>query len=186
MINPFHIARATTALQQGGVIGYATEAVWGLGCDPLNEQAALHLLTMKQRDWRKGMILIAASIEQLQPYLHGLTPAQLSNLQNSWPGPYTWLVPDNGAAPHWVTGGRDTLAVRVTAHPQVAALCRSFGGAIISTSANTTGRNPARTAMQVRRYFQGQLDDILPGQVGGADKPTTIRHLLTGATVRPG
>lgn len=184
--NTFHITRAVAALHHGGVIAYATEAVWGLGCDPLNEHAVLRLLALKQRDIRKGMILVAADVAQLAPFLHGLTPAQHRTLTSSWPGPNTWLIPNNGAAPHWITGGRNTVAVRVSAHPQVAALCHAFGGPVVSTSANPAGRAPARTALAVRRYFHGQLDDILPGRVGSTGKPTTIRHLLTGATVRPG
>lgn len=182
----FAIDRAVRALRTGGVIAYATEAVWGLGCDPFNEEATLRLLALKQRDWRKGMILVAADRPQLAPFLTGLTAAQHETLAASWPGPNTWLVPNNGVAPPWVTGGRDTLAVRVSAHPQVAALCRAFGGPLVSTSANPAGCPPARTALAVRRYFRQQLDDILPGQVGGAGKPTTIRHLLSGAVVRPG
>lgn len=186
LTNPIHLARAVTALRRGGVIAYATEAVWGLGCDPMQERAALHLLALKRRDIRKGMILVAAHIDQLTPFLHGLTPTQRDTLCRSWPGPITWLIPHNGAAPHWITGGRDTLAVRVSAHPSVAALCEAFGGPIVSTSANPAGRHPARTALAVRRYFPGQLDDILPGHIGTLGKPTTIRHLLTGATVRLG
>lgn len=183
--NTFHIARAVRALDDGGVIAYPTEAVWGLGCDPLDEAAVLRLLALKQRDWRKGMILVAADMVQLAPYLHGLDAQQQQTLRDSWPGPTTWLVPNNGMAPDWITGGRDTLAVRVSNHPLVTALCRAFGGPVVSTSANPAGNRPARSALTVRRYFLTQLDDILPGAVGGQRQPTQIRNLLTGETVRP-
>ena len=182
--NTFHLSRAVRALHDGGVIAYPTEAVWGLGCDPFNEVAALRLLALKQRDWRKGMILVAADIAQLAPFLHGLDKQHLQTLLASWPGPNTWLIPNNGAAPSWITGGRETLAVRVSGHPIVAALCDAFAGPVVSTSANPAGKPPARSALAVRRYFHTQLDDILPGGVGAQGKPTAIRCLLTGETVR--
>jgi L-threonylcarbamoyladenylate synthase len=182
--NTFHLSRAVRALHDGGVIAYPTEAVWGLGCDPFNDVAALRLLALKQRDWRKGMILVAADIAQLTPFLYGLEAQHLQTLKASWPGPNTWLLPNNGAAPDWVTGGRETLAVRVSNHPTVAALCNAFGGPVVSTSANPAGKPPARSALSVRRYFDTQLDDILPGKLGGQRNPTRIRFLLSGEVAR--
>ncbi|HNI38217.1 MAG TPA: Sua5/YciO/YrdC/YwlC family protein, partial [Pseudomonadales bacterium] len=92
-------------MRSGGVIAYPTEAVWGLGCDPHHEEAVTQLLALKQRNWRKGVILIAADVAQLAPYLRGLPEEKLAVLHASWPGPNTWLVPNNGAAPAWITGG---------------------------------------------------------------------------------
>jgi L-threonylcarbamoyladenylate synthase len=181
---PEHIAAAVAALRNSGLIAYPTEAVWGLGCDPLDEQAVRRLLALKQRDWRKGVILVAADMAQLAPYLRGLDAEKCAVLRNSWPGPNTWLVPDNGAAPSWITGGHSTLAVRVSAHPVVAALCRAYGGAIVSTSANTAGDLPARSAEDVTRYFGDGVDLIVQGAVGDAKNPTQIRNLMTGEICR--
>lgn len=180
----FHLQRAVSVLRCGGVIAYPTEAVWGLGCDPHNEEAVTRLLALKQRDWRKGVILIAADVEQLAPYLRGLPEEKRAVLRASWPGPNTWLVPDNGAAPAWITGGRSTLAVRVTAHPLAAALCRQFGGALVSTSANRAGKKPARSLFDVRCGFGDTLDAVLPGTLGGLQKPTQIRDVMTGEICR--
>ena len=115
--NQLAITQATGVLNTGGVIAYPTEAVWGLGCDPFSEHAVSRLLAMKHRQLGMGLILIAADIKQLYPFLVGLSQSQLEQLENSWPGPQTWLVPNNFVAPPWVTGGRDTLALRVTDHP---------------------------------------------------------------------
>jgi L-threonylcarbamoyladenylate synthase len=180
----FRIPLAVSALRAGGIIAYPTEAVWGMGCDPFCEEAVERLLEIKQRDWRKGLILVAADMAQLEPYLQGLDENHLQTLMASWPGPNTWLVPNNGTAPDWITGGRDTLAVRVTAHPVVAALCKHFGGALVSTSANTAGRPPARRLFDVRRYFGRQLDAIVPGALGGLQNPTQIRDVITGKICR--
>lgn len=180
----FRIPLAVNALHAGGVIAYPTEAVWGLGCDPFNQAAVLQLLQLKQRDWRKGVILVAADIAQLQPYLYGLDENYVQTLHNSWPGPHTWLVPNNGTAPDWVSGGRDTLALRVSAHPLVAALCKKFAAPIVSTSANPAGKPAARSLLDVRRYFGNQLDAVVPGALGGLKNPTQIRDVISGEICR--
>ncbi len=180
----FRIPLAANALHTGGIIAYPTEAVWGVGCDPFDRDAVLQLLQMKQRDWRKGVILVAADMAQLQPYLHGLEDRYLQTLRASWPGPNTWLVPDNGTAPDWITGGRDTLALRVSAHPVVVALCRQFGAPIVSTSANPAGKSPARSLLDVRRYFGNRLDVVVPGALGGLQNPTQIRNVTSGEICR--
>lgn len=176
--------RAVRVLRAGGAIAYPTEAVWGLGCDPENAHVVERILQLKQRDWRKGLILIASDFEQLRRYVAPLSDAQLAPALASWPGPHTWLVPANAEAPRLLTGGRPRIAVRVTAHPLAAALCRAFGGAIVSTSANVSGHPPARDAAQLRRQFGASVDLILRGELGGLEGPTPIRDLATGAVVR--
>lgn len=180
------IARAVAALRNGGVIAYPTEAVWGLGCDPFDQGAVQRILSLKRRRMGMGLIMIAANVEQFAPFLTGLTPSLRQKLLASWPGPQTWLVPNNRRAPCWVTGGRDTLALRVTAHPVAAALCRAFGGPLISTSANPHGRPSASSRLRVELYFHNRLDAVVPGPLGGLARPTPIRNLLTGETVRAG
>jgi L-threonylcarbamoyladenylate synthase len=98
----------------------------------------------------------------------------------------SWVVPAQAWVPEWVHGGRGSLALRVTAHPQSAALCRAADMPIISTSANRSGRRPARSAAQVRRWFGGGVDFILGGATGGRERPSEIRDALTGRAVRSG
>ncbi len=184
--SPLRLQFAVQALRVGGVIACPTEAVWGVSCDPFNEDAVLQLLALKQRDWRKGVILVAADIDQFAPFLLGLPAEKIVTMRASWPGPHTWLVPNNGAAPHWITGGRNTLALRVSAHPIVAALCTQFGGPLVSTSANPAGKPAARTLFAVRKYFGSQLDAVLPGHTGGQKNPTQIRDVMTGEVCRLG
>lgn len=186
--NP-RIQWAAHRLREGCVAAYPTEAVWGLGCDPWNRTAVAQVLALKGRAVGKGLILIAAHGATLEPYLEGLSGEDRNRMAVTWPGPVTWLVPDNGVAPPWITGGRATLAVRVTAHPVAAALCRAFGGALVSTSANPQGRPAATTAAKVRSYFGrrgGRGLIYAPGRIGTARRPSEIRDLRTGAVVRPG
>jgi L-threonylcarbamoyladenylate synthase len=175
---------AARRLRTGGVVAYPTEAVYGLGCDPLDHTAFVRLLALKRRPDAKGVILIAADETQLAPFVTPLSKAATAHLRGSWPGPVTWIVPAASGVPGWLTGGRDTVAVRVTAHPLAAALCRAFGGALVSTSANRTGQPPARTALKVRQLFGNRLDGIVVGPLGGLARPTTIRDARTGSVIR--
>lgn len=168
---------------KGGVLAYPTEAVFGLGCDPLDASAVERILTLKQRDWRKGLILIAADLAQLAPWIEA-TATAMQRINTSWPGPATWILPASRQAPDWITGGRDEIAVRVTAHPIAAALTRAAGTALVSTSANPASRPPARSPLAIRRYFGDELDGIVHGEVNRRAQPTPIRHAETGRVVR--
>ena len=130
------IQRAAQLLHTGGVIAYPTEAVWGLGADPFNSAAVDRLLALKQRSIDKGLIIVAANIEQLESYLLTLSSQQREQLETSWPGPITWLVPNNNMFPPWICGRYTKVALRVSRHPVVQSLCLAFGGPIVSTSAN--------------------------------------------------
>ncbi|MCG5540637.1 MULTISPECIES: L-threonylcarbamoyladenylate synthase [unclassified Halorhodospira] len=180
----YRIRHAAAMLRDGGVVAYPTEAVWGLGCDPRRREAVARLLTLKGRPERQGLILIAAGVEQLEPFLAPLPQAWAEAIHASWPGPMTWVLPASAQAPGWVSGGRDTLAVRVTAHPVAAELCRAFGGALVSTSANPSAGRPARSASQVRRYFGTRIDALVPGRLGELERPTPIRDGRNGAFLR--
>ena len=182
--NPLNLMQATAILNDSGVVAYPTEAVWGLGCNPFSEIAVERILAMKRRRRGMGLILIAADIEQLYPFLSGLSVRQLTVLEESWPGSQTWLVPNNYVAPPWITGGQDTLALRVTGHPVAAALCRAFGGPLVSTSANPHGFPPAKSLLKVNLYFRTELDFLVPGLLGKRANPTPIKHLITGEDVR--
>jgi L-threonylcarbamoyladenylate synthase len=177
-------AQAAALLRAGGVIAYPTEAVYGLGCDPANEAAVLRILALKQRSVDKGLILIAADAVQLHSYIEPRLFAANSEVHASWPGPHTWLFPCKTGTPAWLTGVYNTLAVRVTAHPVAAGLCRAFGGAIVSTSANPAGAEPARDSKTVTSYFNGEIDMIVDGAVDTTAQVSSIRDARTGQQFR--
>lgn len=182
--------QAQIALQQGGVIAYPTEAVYGYGCDPFNDSAVERLLAIKQRPWHKGLILIAADIAQLDFLLEPLTAQQIDTLSASWPGPYTWLIPDAlQRVPRLVKGQHGSVAVRVSSHPTARALCELWGGPIVSTSANRSGEAPSYTELSLRARLQRlavwyQPDAIVGGPTLGLDKPSEIRDLVSGDLIR--
>lgn len=180
------LAAAVAALRAGGVVAYPTEAVYGLGCDPRDVAALDRVLALKGRPAALGLILIASAFSELAPYLVPLPPELEARASATWPGPVTWIWPCTAGLPPVLTGGRDTLAVRVTAHPGAAALCHAFGGAIVSTSANRHGEAPARDAAMVRAAFGAGVDVVVEGPCGGLARPTEIRDVRTGAVLRAG
>ncbi len=182
--NQKQIEQAVESLKQGGVIAYPTEGVFGLGCDPFNEQAVNKILALKHRDVSKGLILIASSWEQVQELTQPIPEENLQKALNSWPGPYTWIFPASSKTPKWITGKFDSIAIRVTAHPTAQAICEQYGGAIVSTSANIEGEPPATTADEVKQAFTKGIDIIVEEPVGSLKQPTTIQDVLTGATLR--
>lgn len=186
MVTPLSIEDATDRLQQGGVIAYPTEAVWGLGCDPFNERAVHRLLAIKQRPIEKGLILIAAELDQLRPCLDfaALPTERLGEVLASWPGPHTWVMPVSGQAPAWITGTHTRLAVRVSAHPTVVALCRAFGGPLVSTSANLSGQPASLRREDLDPVLLARLDGVTEGETGGLPRATPIRDALSGQQLR--
>lgn len=171
-------------LHLGGILAYPTEAVFGLGCDPLNEQSVHRLMAIKQRRLDKGLILIAADLEQVKPYIQPVEAIIMDRVLDSWPGASTWLLPAATWVPDWLTGRHDSIALRLTDHPLAASICRAFAGPIVSTSANLSKRPPSRTSLQTRIRCANQPDMILSGTTGQLSSPTPIRDALTGHSIR--
>lgn len=171
------------ALTAGQLIAYPTEAVWGLGCDPWNESSVNKLLELKQRDWRKGMIVVFSNYQQIAPIIEQLSNEQRQKLDDYWPGPNTLLIKHGGFFPDWVTGQRDKIALRFSAHPGVQKLCQ-LAGPIVSTSANLSGKPPCRHRWQVLSHFQHKVAAIAPGRCGTLAQPTSIMDLETGQKIR--
>lgn len=175
--------QAAIVLRQGALIAYPTEGVYGLGCDPFNEAAVRRLLALKKRPMEKGLILVAAEMAQILPLVR-FDGIDRSQVEVHWPGPVTWTLPATETVPEWIRGRFDTVAVRISAHPVVQALCRAFGGAVVSTSANPAGQSPAMNCDQVASYFGDQLAGCVLGELGGQAGPTPIFDARTGQQLR--
>ena len=166
------------------MLAYPTEGVYGLGCDPLDPVAVARVLALKQRRIDQGLILVASDFAQLDAFLEPVGSALEKRVFDTWPGATTWLLPARPETPDWLTGRHATLAVRVSAHAGVVALCRRFGGAIVSTSLNLSGHSPARSRLSAIRMFGRSVDYVLPGSLGGAKGPSEIRDAVTGRVLR--
>jgi len=180
MLSFFDVTLFKAAFEQGSVFAYPTEAVFGLGCNPLSEAGMNEILRLKIRPVEKGVILIAANFNQVLPYIdwQSIPEAHQQKIQHSWPGPFTWLMPKSERTPDWICGDSDLVAVRVTDHPIVTQMCLAVDSALVSTSANPAGLEPARTAEQIRNYFSDQVL-LIEGALGSQAKPSTISNSLT-------
>lgn len=183
-----NLTQCVEALLAEQVIAYPTEGVFGVGCDPDSAVAIARLLQIKQRDKAKGLILIAATLEQLDGYVDfaPLTESAKKQVLATWPGPVTWIMPAGEKISAWISGAHDSVAVRVSDHPQVKALCLAFGKPITSTSANLSGFPPCRSALEVKNQVGTSIAAILDGNLGARDKPTAIWDARTGKMLRQG
>lgn len=177
------LARAVAALRAGGVVAHASEGVWGLACDPFVRAAVAKVHAIKGRAAAKGLIVVAGDAAVFAPELDPLDEALAERIRASWPGAVTWVVA-NRRFPAWITGGRDTAAIRVPAHAQARALVAAFGGPLVSTSANRTGAPPATTAEEVLATLGGEIDYLLPGATSGRQGPSRIVDAATGKALR--
>lgn len=181
------VLQAVNVLHQGGVIAYPTEAVYGLGCDPKNLSAVKQILELKQREKEKGLILVAARFEQFKDFIQPLEKEIEEKLLLSWKNQtsaLTWLVPAKKETSEYLRGQFDSLAVRVSHHPVVKEICEQFGGAIVSTSANISTQEAARTAEQVQHIFADKINFIVGGETDINAEPSEIRDALTDNIIR--
>lgn len=178
------VSEAVTLLHAGQVIAAPTESVYGLSVDPRNESALHALLALKQRDPTKGFIMVAAHIDALLPWVEPFTPEMTARILPTWPGPCTWVVPAKPEVSSLLRGKHATLAVRVTTHPVMKALCEAFGGALVSTSANCEGEPPARTFKDLEHAFGARCPAVVEGALGELSAPTPIYEGLTGLIIR--
>ena len=204
------VIEAAHWLQQGQLLAYPTESVWGIGCDPFNQQAVQQLLAIKQRPIEKGMIVVTDSVSRLTALLRNLNNEQRQLVLDSWHSDsnsnaesdvdsqqaHTWLLPLAPnlpiTIPAWITGAHHSVAVRVIDHPLVQQLCRQVVsvhnpyGFVVSTSCNPSGQPPALTLSQAQAYFSNSNEQVgyLKGETLGYQLPSQISDARTGQVIR--
>jgi L-threonylcarbamoyladenylate synthase len=178
------IRRLHAYLKRGGMIAYATESCFGLGCDPRNARAVRRLLWLKRRPRGKGLILIGSAFRQFRRFLSPLPATLASQLEKWWPGPNTLLLPASRRCPPWVRGHHTKQAVRVTAHLETVRLCHALDLALVSTRANRSGQRPLKSYRACRMAFGAKVW-VLPGRIGSRKSQSTIIDPLSGGVVRP-
>ena len=182
MLSKFQILKAARIIQKEGVIAYPTESVFGLGCNPLSEKAVFRILQLKHRAVEKGLIVIAANIDQLKPFID-ITELQEEKIV-SYKQPMTWLVNKSELTPHWISGKHSKVAIRICQHPAAIELCKQLKHPVVSTSANPAKLKPANTAMQARHYFSNRVDMYLNGNTGNLITATPITDIETEQIIR--
>lgn len=172
------LIEARQILKEGKILVYPTEAVYGIGCDALNEQAVLRLLALKKRSQEKGLIILIHDWAQLSPWIKEISPEAMQKVKDTWPGPVTWLFPKSEFVPDWISGDSPFVAIRMTAHPIARELCLDFP--IVSTSANLTADSPAKTLTNAIKLCTILADGLVNGKLGEATQPSQIIEVETG------
>jgi len=180
------ITEAADCVNAGGVVAYPTESCFGLGCHPGNRHAIQHILDIKQRGADQGLILVAAETEQLEIYVDFsvLTETQCVRIEQSWPGPVSWLIPARPGCEPLLRGRHQTLAVRVSAFDLIQKLCRRANTALVSTSANRHAQAALTTANAVREQLGDEIAYIIDAPVQGLARPSRIIDATTQHLIR--
>jgi len=184
---PAEIDAAVAALRAGELVAFPTETVYGLGADARNPAALRKIYALKGRPSTHPLILHLADAAQLPQWVASVPPAAKALAERFWPGPLTMVLPRAPGVPDELTGGQDSLAVRVPSHPVAQALLSAFGGGIAAPSANRYGRVSPTRAEHVREEFSQALL-VLEGGECAVGLESTIVSLLEGEPrlLRPG
>ncbi len=179
---PAGIARAAEVIRAGGVVAYPTETVYGLAVNPFCAEAVERLFAVKERDPRNPVLLIVADSIQLAEVVAEVTPAAAACIARFWPGPLSLLFPKSPRLPLNLTAGHAKVCVRQTSCETARALCLAAGCALTSSSANLSGRPPARTADEAALpgvdvlLDAGELAPSTPSTVFDPDTATVLRE----------
>lgn len=184
MASHFAIQFAAHQIRQGGIIIYPTDTVYGLGCDPMNPDAITRLNQLKQREPGKGLILLGHTLALFKDYINELTASDQKKLTQT-DRPTSWIVSAKPSLPHWLTNPQRTVAIRITQHPVVTELCQRLNHPLVSTSANFSGKQTIRNALQAHKYFHDKVDAILIDDRHLSGQASTIKTLDTLSTLRP-
>lgn len=179
------IHEAARILHKGGVIAYPTEGVYGIGCLPDNDAAIERIFAIKGRRADAGLILIAADHGLLSGWI-APTETEVGRLLQPVAKPTTWIVTAHPSVSPLLTGGRPTIAVRITDHPVAAGLSWATGSPLVSTSANRSGKPAAMSGLEARLKLGECLDTVVHGPLGGAVGPSEIRVAQSDTVIRPG
>jgi L-threonylcarbamoyladenylate synthase len=187
-LDNFELEKAVAILKRGGLVAFPTETVYGLGADAGNPDAIRKLYAAKGRPTDHPVIVHLADAAQLTQWTREITPAANKLAQRFWPGPLTLILRRTPEVNDALTGGQDTIALRIPSHPMAHALLVKFGGAIAAPSANRFGHVSATTAQHVRQEFGASVDLVLDGGQSEVGIESTIVD-VTGvqpALLRPG
>jgi L-threonylcarbamoyladenylate synthase len=181
------LRKAVEILRAGGLVAFPTETVYGLGADASNAAAVARLYAAKGRPADHPVIIHFSSAEKALEWARDIPEAARKLAAKFWPGPLTMILRRSDRAKDFVTGGQDSVGLRVPSHPVAQALLRAFGGGVAAPSANEFGRISATTAQHVRGDLAGKVDLVLEGGPSEIGIESTIVDLTSGVVLlRPG
>ena len=187
-VSDLDITRAAAQLKAGELVAFPTETVYGLGADASNADAVRKVFAAKGRPADHPLIVHIGDTAQLANWAREIPQAVHTLAQKFWPGPLTLVLKRHPNVPDAVTGGQDTVAIRVPSHPVAQALLRAFNGGIAAPSANRFGRVSSTTAAHVREEFGDTVACVLDGGATDVGIESTIVDCSGAAPtlLRPG
>ena len=170
-------AEAARTIQRGGVIAFRTDTFYGLGADPFNASAVRRIRELKGREEANPILLLISDLSEVDRFLTHQSEVFKSVATRFWPGPITLVGKARLELPVELTAGTQTIGLRLPNDDDVRTLVRACGGALTATSANVSGRDPARTAAGVADYFPHGIDLLVDGGAATATEPSTVLDL---------
>jgi L-threonylcarbamoyladenylate synthase len=169
--------RASEVIRKGGVIAFRTDTFYGLGADPFNRTAVARIRKLKGREGTKPILLLISDAREIGRFITSPSNLFQAAAEKFWPGPITLVGLARPELTEELTSGTKTIGVRLPNDKEVQGLVRACGGALTATSANPSGRKPARSAEEVRSYFSERLDLIVDGGAVTAVMASTVLDL---------
>ncbi len=182
------ITKAADLLRAGGLVAFPTETVYGLGADASHEAAVRKIFRAKERPFNHPLIVHIASLSQLGDWACDISPLAMRLARACWPGPLTLILKKQAHVLDIVTGGQESIGLRMPKHPMAQALLRSFGGGVAAPSANKFTHISPTTASAVQEELGNSVDLILDGGDCAVGLESTIIDMRTDEPVilRPG
>ena len=182
------VRRAAEILKRGGLVAFPTETVYGLGADASNAKAVARLYAVKGRPADHPVIVHFAGAEQAFAWAREVPEAARRLAARFWPGPLTLILKRSKLAPDFVTGGQDTVGLRVPSHPIAHEMLSALGSGVAAPSANRFGLVSPTTAAHVREDLGDEVDLVLEGGPSDVGIESTIVDLSGAGAVllRPG
>lgn len=186
--SPGEVARAAELLRSGGLVAFPTETVYGLGADATDERAVSRVFAAKGRPADHPLIVHLGSVEQLDRWAREIPAAAWRLAERFWPGPLTLILKRTAGVPDLVTGGQDTIGLRMPDHPVALALLSAVGSGVAAPSANRFGRVSPTTAKHVMAEFGDTIDCVVDGGPCSVGLESTILDLSgeNPRVLRPG
>ena len=169
--------KAAKVIAAGGVIAFRTDTFYGLGVDPFNASAVRQIRELKGREEAKPILLLISDLNEVDRFLTHQSEVFKSVANRFWPGAITLIGTARAELPGELTAGTQTIGLRLPNDEGVRSLVRECGGALTATSANTSGREPARTAAEVEHYFPIGIDLVLDGGTVTTTEASTVLDL---------
>jgi len=173
------ILEAAKIVAAGGVIAFRTDTFYGLGANPFNASAVARIRELKGREENKPILLLLSDASVAARFIADVSETFAEAARKFWPGPLTIVGAAVSTLPPEISAGTGTVGVRVPADNDVCDLVRACGGALTATSANPSGKEPARSAKEVRDYFPEGIDLVIDSGEVTATEPSTVLDVTT-------